>query len=384
MIQTNTDILCREILQQYADGFLAPTETRRLLAETLHRAGIAAMVAGEKTNQTMQFRRDVTAEMEDLLFTKMMQETEGGFDLSFGVDASVAGWARGLLRSARLSIVRNITTRTIARMDLVDPTPPPATSQSSSQGSSYAAFHGASREDAEPADQGNAMMVATDWLRSKNRHLRDNSRLAAEAAAFMHGYGVPAPIRFRLAERKRLKALLFSDPSLAHRSVKAMHAIVGSEPFTDQIDDGFLALWDDYSYEHLELIAGADPKVAHTLADAAVSDRARPSRTVLASFNASVRALGTGKGWRRLAAEACESFIALEFEAYSAFDTTGAEYRKERVAGRRIACMKSASVFNRVLAHPGQRLGLTEDDMYSQLERLISNLTEFEVMEPAA
>jgi hypothetical protein len=384
MIQTNTDTQCREILQRHADGFLTPTETRKQLAEALHRSGIAAMVAGEKTNQTMQFRRDVTAEMEDLLFTKMMQETDGGFDLGFGVDASVAGWARGLLRTARPSIVRNITTRTIARIDLVDPTPPTTNTHPSTAGTSYRTFHGATREDELPADQGHAMMVATDWLRSKNRHLRDNSRLAAEAAAFMHGYSVPAPIRFRLAERKRLKALLVKDPSLAHRSVKAMYAIVGSEPFTDQIDDGFLALWDDYSYEHLETIAGTDPKVALTLADAAVSDRARPSRTVLASFNASVRALGTGKGWRRLAAEACESFIALEFEAYSAFDTTGAEYRAERVAGRRIACMKSASVFARALAHPGQRLGLTEDDMYAQLERLISNLTEFEVMEPAA
>lgn len=394
MIQTHPDALCRDILQRHAEGSLTSIETRQQLVEVLHKSGIAASVAGEKLNQTVQFRHDMAAEMELLIYTKMMQETGGGFDLEIGLQCSVTGWARSLLRAARTSIARNILNRSIDKEDLVDPTPPASALSASQQttplfsSTAHKALHTARAVTSEltaAQEQGNAMLIATDWLRSKNRHLRDNSRLAAEAAAFTYSFGVPQLIRFRLLDRKRLKAQLVKDPSLAYRSVKEMYAIVGSETVTDPVpDNGFLALWDDFSFDHLEAIVETDPKVALTLVDAALSDRARPSRTVLTSFNASVRALGTGKGWRRLAAEVAESFIALEFEAYSSFDTTGAEYRAEKVAGRKIACMKSSAVFARALAHPGQRLGLTEEDMYDQLERLICELTEFDVKETAA
>jgi hypothetical protein len=94
--------------------------------------------------------------------------------------------------------------------------------------------------------------------------------------------------------------------------------------------------------------------------------------------------MGKGRGWARLAEETCEAFIALEFEAYSSFDTTGADYRDERVAGRRIAILKAPDVFARALAFKGQRLGLNEADMYEQLDRLIRSLTDLEVKVPEA
>ncbi|MGK3708781.1 hypothetical protein [Arthrobacter sp. IK3] len=380
-----TDSTCRDVLQQYAAGSLEEHTARQLIAAALHASGITGSVASEKAVQSPQVRADLQAEMEVLLYTKIMQTEAGGFDLTLAMNTSATAWARQLLRTARASLLRNIHIRTNARLDLVDPVPNKDKYTDSPPPLSHTVFHSASVDEADdPNEDGETFTDAAEWLRSKQRHLRDSSKLSASAASIMHGYGVPAVARPPLAERKRLKAMITEQPELAHRSVTAMRALIESEPYPYTVDEGLLALWDNYSFDQMDAIASAPPRVAHVLVDSAVSDRARPSRNVLRLFQASVRALGTGVGWARLAAETCETFIALEFEAYSSFDTTGAEYRDERLAGRRISVMKSPEVFARVLAHPGQRLGLTENDIYEQLDRLITTMTEFDVKAPAA
>ena len=379
-----TDTECHDVLQRYADQVIDGSEARRLIAESLHRSGIATTVAREKTVHGLQLMHDLATEMEELLFQKVMQTEPGGFDLDLGLDASVTGWARQLLRAGRLSMIRNIQTRTTSKMTLVDPSPMRTWQESGWVAGPYSAFHTATTVDRnDPMHISQTMEDAADWLRSKTRHLRDSSKLAAQAATVMHGYSVPALVRPRLVERKRLKAIVDAEPGLAHRSIVAMRALIEGEPY-EAVDSGLMALWDDYSFDQIDTITRAAPRVAGVLVDSVLADRARPSRTVLRSFRASVRAMGKGRGWARLAEETCEAFIALEFEAYSSFDTTGADYRDERVAGRRIACLKAPDVFARALAFKGQRLGLNETDMYDQLDRLIRSLTDLEVKVPDA
>lgn len=379
-----TDSECHDILQRHADGLIDGIEARRLIAESLHRSGIAATVAREKTVIGLQMMQDLATEMEELLFQKVMQTEPGGFDLDLGLDASATGWARQLLRAGRMSMIRNIQTRTTSKMTLVDPSPMRQWQDSGWVAGPYTAFHNATTNDRiDLQNLSQTMEDAADWLRSKTRHLRDSSKLAAQAATIMHAYGVPALVRPRIQERKRLKAIIDAEPSLAHRSIAAMRALIEGEPY-EVIDSGLMALWDDYSFEQIDNITRAAPRVAGVLVDSVLADRARPSRTVLRSFRASVRAMGKGRGWARLAEETCEAFIALEFEAYSSFDTTGADYRDERVAGRRIACLKAPDVFARALAFKGQRLGLNEADLYDQLDRLIRSLTDLEVKVPEA
>lgn len=379
-----TDTECRNILQRHLAGDFPDGLTRRLIAEELHRSGIAAEVAGERTVQSAQMLRDLTSDMQSLLFQKVIQTTPGGFDPKLGANNSTTAWARQLLRSARASIIRNMMARTIQKMDLVDPMPLPSNESADvmPQPTSYMIFHAAVADDHTAGQRGQNMQDAADWLRSKTRHLRDNSKLAAQAATIMHGYGVPALVRPRLDERRRLKALIDADETLAHRSVRNVRAVIEREAVACDVDPGLKALWDDYTAEHLMAIADAHPKVALALVDNTLSDRARPSRDVRRSFRASVRALGTGRGWARLAEETCEAFIALEFEAYSAFDSAGAGFRDERIAGRIIACQKAPDVFARALSHPGQRLGKDQDALYEQLDRLIRSLTDLEVKAP--
>lgn len=390
---TITDTECRDILQGYADGSIGDPEARKLIAASLHTSGIARIVAREKTTQSNQLLHDLQADMEELLFRKIMQTEPGGFDLTLGLGTSTTAWARQLLRTARASLMRNIHVRTGAKMDLVDPVPDRSQFTDTPPPVSFSAFHSEVATTGTPETAGSApgeaemqesIQDAADWLRSKHRHLRECSKLAASAASVMHGYSVPAVTRPRLTERKRLKAMIDARPELAHRSVSAMCALIESEPYPYEVDEGLLTLWDEYSFDQMDAIASASPKVALVLVDAALSDRARPSRTVLRLFGASVRALGTGTGWARLAADACETFVALEFEAYSSFDTASSEFRRERLAGRRITVLKSPEVFARILAHPGQRLGMTEAEIYDQLDRLITTMTEFDVKAPAA
>lgn len=383
---TTTDTQCQSILQRHAAGSLTSDIARRLIAEELHRSNIVQEVVEERRMATSaQLRRDIAAEMQTLLFQKVIQETPGGFDLT--ATGSTTGWARQLLRAARASIVRNILARSTQRLDLIDPMPPlpNETVEHKSHTLAYTIFHSAEASTPSAEMEGNKKDLAAEWLRSKTRHLRDNSRLAAQAATIMYGYSVPQLVRPRLDERRRLKQIIDADPSLARRSVRHMRAIIEGELSSDHtIDTGLQALWDDYSSENLNSIARADAKVALALVDNALTDRPRPSRGVVRAFRAAVKAMGTGKGWLKLAEECCDAFIALECEAYSSFDSTAQKFRDERESGRILACQKAPRVFERVTQYPGQRLGIDHDEIYSQMDRLLSNLTDMDIEEKAA
>lgn len=389
----NVDTICAEALEDHARGIISSQQARKIISGELVRSGVAESVAGERYVTSAQLRYDLIEDMNDLLISKVLKEAPGCYDLELGKGASATGWARQLLRAARGTLLRNIHTRTAAKVSPVDPTPQAHSSLRFGTQRQYHFVHGvetsAFHESAVTDDYSlegtqRSMEDAADWLSSKTRHLRENSKLAAHAASLLHAYGVPSLVRPRLEERRRLQALIAADPFLASRSVEAMKAIVESEPLTTPVDDGLLCLWDEYSYNQLEAISEADGKVARVLVDAALADRTRPSRTILRSFRASVRSLGKGLHWNRLADECAEAFIALEFEAFSAFDSTGAEFHAEKSAGHMLMCRKAPGVFARTLAHPGQRLGRNEKELYEQLDLLISNLTDLEVKAPEA
>lgn len=225
-----------------------------------------------------------------------------------------------------------------------------------------------------------AMQDAADWLNKRARFQRGNARIANQAAALRAAYSLPATVRPMLNERRRLQALLEADPEAALRSVKAMCSIVGRERAPEPCDEGLLALWDDYSFDNLDTLAHLSERVAGALAAAAVADRPRIPKPVIRTFRATVRALGSGLEWRSLSEELCEVFTALEFEAFSPFDTTGANFHEHRVAGRRLSILKSKDVFDRVLAHEDHRLGRDFDEVYAQLDRLVRELSDVEVV----
>lgn len=395
MLETKTsecDDNCRNILNRYAAGAINEHETRALIAAELHTAGIAGAVAGEQGLMATQLYHDLTDGLEGLLYKKVMGIGSSSLNLDAEPGQSVTGWARNLLRTARQSEMRNIHTRGVAHLELVDPQPEaqPDALPERSLGTNLwmhpaARFHSIATVDQYALTSHDAVMEETmsdaaDWLQEKARHLRDNSRLEANAATLRHAYGVPALVRPNLAERRRLAEVMRQDPFSAHRSIKELRAIIGGESYTAaKADSGLLALWCDYSYDHLDAISSAQSKVSRALVDAVLADRPRPSRAAQRSFRSAAREFGSGKGWARLIDEACECFIALEFEACSSFDTTGTEFREARIAGQTILQLKADDVFARVLAWPGQAFGSYKEDLYEKLDALIRSMTDLEV-----
>lgn len=365
---------------------MAELQTRQALAGVLESAKIYKAVASETMHKgsilkgSLQLRNDVEADMRDLVFSKLTAMGDKQyFDLDKALDSSVMGWARQLMRSSRLSIMRNIANRTINKEALVDPVPPLNTSDQNLT-KVYLDFHGAAARN-EPGEDGalRQMQDAADWLAKKARFQRGNARIANQAAAIRSAYSLPDTIRPLYDERRRLQEVLKADPEAALRSVKTMCALISREHCDTECDQGLLALWDDYSFDHLDTIAHLPEEVAGSLALAAVSDRPRMPKPVLRTFRASVRALDPSREWRSLSEELCEVFTALEFEAFSPFDTTGADFHEHKVVGRRLSILKSQSTFKRVLEFEGQRMGRDFDEVYAHLDRLVRELTDVEV-----
>ena len=377
-ITTECDRAVTGLLEDFLNGNTTSSEeeVRAKIAERLLRVGIASEVARESTQNWGQGTHDVAEELERLMVDKIMQRTPGGYDLQRGLEASATGWARQLLRAARRSVHRNVVNRGLARAVPVDPT---ANYLTEAQPRAHRVFHTAASPGVPvpaPEPDRDAIEDAEAWFTRRSRNLRDASRVAAQAATLRYAYGLPELIRPRLPERSRLQGLLAADRSLAHASIKAMHALVNGETYPTDIDRGLLGLWDEFSIDHMEVVAEAPSRVAETLIDAALADRARPSRGTLSSFRARIRSAGTGTGWRRIADNLADAYVALEFEAYSAFDSAASEFRQERTAGRAIQCRRSPEAFAAAVAYPSQSLGMTEDQVYEALSRIAGELTE--------
>ncbi|GAB4098643.1 hypothetical protein GCM10028789_08050 [Sinomonas halotolerans] len=346
----------------------------------LVRARIAAAVAREAVVADVQFREDLADELERLLVGKVLGGGEGGYDLERARTASATGWARQFLRAARRSAARNVHARGLAKAIPVDPTQA-GPEEGGAPGVARACFHRAAAPETGWAADAVPMDEALDWFTARSRHLRDASRLAAQAAGLRHAYGLPEPVRPRPGERRRLAALVADAPQLARDSAEAMHAIVAGEHTAGQrptaaraCDDGLLALWDSFSRADMEALLEAPGLVGLTLVRAAVADRPKPDRSTTASFRAAVRAEGTGRGWTRAADALSAVFLALEFESSSAFDTTSEHYRRDRAEERADLCAKAPAAFDTVLAHPGQRLGRTHEEVYDRLAELAAEV----------
>lgn len=380
---------CRDILSLYWEGSIEEHEARSRIAVQLHRLGLAQVVAGEQGLMASQLFHDLSYNLQGLLYRKIMGEGSSSLDLQVDNTKSVIAWARNLLRTARPSELRNIYTRGAAHVELVDPQTPDVEPGSTVPGGTLwmhpaARFHTIATHDEYELSSGvgsvESMNDAAEWLQDKARHLRDNSRLEANAATLRHGYGLPQLIRPRLAERQRLQEVLRCDRFSAHRAVRELSSIINGDSYEGaKADKGLLCLWDDFSPAQLEAVASAPGKVALTLVEAILAERPRPSRAAQRSFRSAAREFGSGKGWPSLIEEACECFVALEFEACSAFDSTAAEFRDARIAGQTILQRKAADVFARVLSWPGQAFGSTEDDLYDRLDALIRSMTDLEV-----
>ncbi|XKH58624.1 hypothetical protein LG293_16360 (plasmid) [Citricoccus nitrophenolicus] len=398
---TRTDEQCRHLIRRWQDGQITEAEARTEISGLLSGSGITREVSRECTpwrysmTPGHQLNEDLQAEFDELLFNKVtVTEPKRFFDLELAANSSVTGWARMTLRSARQSLLRNIHSRTTSRMELVSPADD-ADEARSTTAAEYA-YHTA----AAPALQGEApeahdvdplahrMLIeqAAEMWSSRGAPRRGARRAFAGAEAIRMAFSLPAPIRPDLYTRERLQVIVEADQRAAHSSVKAMLGCIlredGWEARFKASDMDLMALWDDMSTQHLTALAGRTPEVAHALALEAIADRPRPSRSVVRKFRHAVTDCGpasanTGRtkfppGWRSTASGVCNAYLAEEFEAYSAMDTTGSATHAEKVAGRNANRDLATNHYETASRFQGFPLGRTADEVRRNLDRIMT------------
>lgn len=365
------DQKCLRLIRNHEAGLVDSAAARNEIAVLLEQSRIAYRTARhqQRSFRSTQRTHDLGVEMNQLLFTKVMQDDGSGLNLDSDLCGSVVGWARQLLKSAHLSLLRNIDSRSTRHTLLTTP----------DEMDTEAAPRALYLSDDE-SDLGN-LEEAMDWFAAKSRSLRDATRIAAAAAAIQHSISVPALIRPDYNERQILLPVVEANSTLAHRTALAYRTIHdGNNP--PETDSRILALWDGYTYDQLDRIVSSPPGFAHALALAALSVRPRPIRNTLRDFRARIKAHGAGRGWATLTGELAECFVALEFEAYSGFDTRGIHNIALLESGQTLNRAKAGLIYGEIANYPGQTLGSTRAQIHESLDDIMNELAAFKVSAP--
>lgn len=357
------DALCQEIIRHVEDDSMDELKARHKIAVLLEQTRIAWRTAHEfNKNYAMQIRVDMGAEMSTLLYSKVMQTDGRGLEFSKAKDASVAGWARSLLKTANLSLLRKVATGPIA--------------EPNSEEQNALIHHKQDGPFQNSEADAVGYEVAREWFSSRSRQLRDNSRIQAASQAVMFSLDVPPLIRPEHDERIRLRRLFDQDPSIAYQAACVFRSIHDRNPLAASFDMGFLALWDDYRYDEIDRVVTKDEKLAQTLVTGVLADKPRPIRTTIRDFRAAVREHGTGQGWRAKADELCEAYFALEFEAYSSFDARGVAKHEMLTAGQALTRARADDTIRIAIEHPGQTLGSSPETVFATLDEIMGAMND--------
>lgn len=357
------DALCQEIIRQVDDDNMDELKARHKIAVLLEQTRLAWRTAHEfNKSYAMQIRVDMGAEMSTLLYNKIMQTDGRGLEFDKAKGSSVAGWARTLLRTANMSLLRKVATGPIAEPNtdelnaIIHHKPDGPFQNSETDAVGYE--------------------VAMEWFSARSRQLRDNSRLQAAAQSVMFSLDVPPLIRPDHDERIRLRRLFEAAPGVAYQSACVVRSIHDRNPILTPIDAGFLALWDDFPYDEIDRVVSKNENFAYTLVAGVLADKPRPIRTTIRDFRALVRDHGVGQGWRAKADELCEAYFALEFEAYSSFDARGVAKHEMLTAGQALTRARAADTIRIAIEHPGQRLGSSQESVFAVMDDIMSTLND--------
>jgi len=293
------------------DGAVSAVHARRVVAALLYGSSIPESVAAGWSGDR-QFRADIADRLRLLLFTKAMQEADGGLRLDrVAGGASVSGWATQLCRAALPSAARDVRLRQREH-------------QYPTVGGGELDGTGLYRTITEVAELVAPTAVGVAGVQVPGEHAADNglsavagmrsgSRRHRGAAHLQRSLGVPAPARPPDPEaRQQVVAALDRDPEAARRSVRAELARRRGLPAGPiGADDPLAALWAGYPQDALLTLAGRDYRYAHVVAAAAVSPRPAIRADVAAALTAQIRRTEPGDpAWEDLATELVAAFLA--------------------------------------------------------------------------
>ena len=221
------DLRAASVAAAARDGVVSVAHARRVIAALLYGSSIPESVAVGWTGDR-QHRADIADRLRELLFTKVMQETSGGFTLDRVADGtSACGWATQLCRAALRSAARDVRVRQRDRL---------LPSVVAGPGAPFGCWSIIEVADAagpavpDVGDTAAAGELATRGLAAEDglsvvSGMRPGSRRHGGAAHLQRALGLPGLARpSDPAVRQRFAAILAADTTAAQRSARAVLA----------------------------------------------------------------------------------------------------------------------------------------------------------------
>lgn len=315
------DAQARQIASDAVNGIIDEDTARMRIMELIVGAQIVQFVADRAPAEPWE--RD---EMRERVHENMIERVLGdGLDLEIASQSSVLGWARTEgFRKAQWSLgeIRREKRKVRSVGDFAEEGIEPDAKEP-------VTVIGSGGDD--------EFMDLVDGFYAKAKGTRERSRSIIAARTLLDAFRLPnLAVPERRSDRDWIEAAVSADFGLAHRSLEAFIRIIDGE-FTDadrSIDERMLALWDDYTFEQADLLAGKPAMVCRTIVAASVSRRPRPGRKIIAKVIEIVQMASDGDGWVEYASDVVETWLARECEAFSEFEAPSAvEARKARERG---------------------------------------------------
>lgn len=401
------DARCRRYTEKFLDGEITEHELRsQILAEVTTLRVIQSVV---KPSYTPSWREEAVGRLQDILVRRFMEvdrdipaEIDPATDKPV-IDPKTGKPAEPTTVKAFFDPVRalyNMSTYVGAARQLCAVSLPTVnrdiTSSRRRFGSTMSESetengnHGESAADAvESAEETTISLLnlglnndATDQILTMTKALRTGNQREVATRAMLRMYGLPDLIRLPVGDRRVLLELLDEDRTLARRSITYLHDLhTLGKSRAPRPNEAMLALWDDYSLADIEHLLELTPRIAEAAVIDAISDRARPSRSVIREFTRSVVQSGSGRGWRSAAGALARVYIAAECEAIASCDSTKADTDaiNQRLAGREMVIATEDQVFNQLFSeHPDTDFGRDRDSVKAKLSNLLDRCTRLE------
>lgn len=357
------DERARQIAADACSGKIDAHTARMEIVGLIFEAKVMQFVA-DATRVPVWERDELETRVHDNLIERVLDED--AFSLETASHSSVIGWARqeGFRKSQwALGEIR----------------------RERRKGFSVPTFEGTQIEsdlaiggDVTPKPNDEFLDLAEGFSK-KAKGTRERGRSIIAARTLLDAFRLPNPIiPAEPADREWIVAAVNRDHELAHRALVAFHHLIdGSMSDTDKrIDQRLLALWDDYSYEQIELLVGKTPLVCRTIVAAACSRRPRPNKSVVSEVRDTVILAAEGEGWADYAADVVETWLARECETFSEFVTpSDADAEK----ARQIAAERSSTWDALVAA--GERygfpMGKTPEDVTEWVSSVFDSILSY-------
>lgn len=260
------DAAAQAAAASWAEGNLAEDQALWECATLVVSSAVARAVAVEKIlpYYGSQVASDVETQLEDLAINKIVEQVGSNSNLSLGRIArgeSLLGWARGLMRTATASELRNYRRRN--RTSLVP----------SDELTTFDLNDTAPIEDVvENVDNRPSTDGLVEEYQMRTWGTRPETVAHERGRTIARHLGIPQPRRVRNEDRAVVLKILKERQHAAQRA--ASNLVHRSPRDKRRKDEQVLEqIWSDYDRNALEAVATGDPRLAHVLAEAAATPR---------------------------------------------------------------------------------------------------------------